>query len=641
MLHIRNKSFATRVSIYVLSFTLIVFSVIMGIFYTFSRNKVTELAIAKTHGELQNMASEINGLLMTVETTLDQSAWVVEKNLGDPDSLFNVINAVVRNNDLIVGSGIAFEPYYFKEKGKYFMPYASYINGKNETQTLGGQDYDYPCMDWYLIPKLLKKNYWSEPYYDAGGGNIIMTTYSMPLYDKKGNVYAVFTANISLTQFTDMVGDLKPYASSFTFLLSRNGSYITHRDRSKIMNETIFSDAYANNQLALESIGREMQEGHTGTEAVSFDGTPSYAFYTSVSNTGWSVCNVSSTHIILKELDTITTQIITLFLIGILTLFFITYAIIQRLMYPLKAFSASARDIATGRFDVQLHEVKTNDEVKDLYDSLTFMQHSLSEYVTELQLTTAAKERIESELSIAREIQMGMIPKIFPPFPERDDVDLHALLEPAKEVGGDLYDFFIEENRLYFIIGDVSGKGVPASLFMAITRSLFRTLSSHNLSPASIVTGMNNSISESNDSNMFVTLIIGILNLDTGLLKICNAGHTSPVLIRPDGTVSYVELKSHLFVGIMKDFHYEDEEIHLEKGSKFLLYTDGVTEAENSSQELYGEERLIETLTGKSTLNVRSIVKTVIASINGHVQSAAPSDDLTLLVIHYKPDNKQ
>lgn len=166
-----------------------------------------------------------------------------------------------------------------------------------------------------------------------------------------------------------------------------------------------------------------------------------------------------------------------------------------------------------------------------MHDSLVYMQQSLSGYVSELRTTTASKERIESELSIAREIQMGMIPKIFPPYPEREDVDLHAILHPAKEVGGDLYDFFIDNDRLYFVIGDVSGKGVPASLFMAIARSLFRTLAQQATSPAEIMSKMNRSISENNEANMFVTLIIGILDLKTGSLRFCNAGHNPPIII--------------------------------------------------------------------------------------------------------------
>ena len=252
------KSFASRMSIYVLSFTLIVFIVIITLFYSYSRKKVTDFAIKSTHEQLQNMASKIGDLLQTVETTMNQTSWMIEESKADPDSLFRIVMAVAKNNDLIVSSGIAFVPDYYKEKGKYFMPYASYMDGKIECAVLGSPIYDYPCMDWYLVPKLLKQNYWSEPYYDEGGGNFIMSTFSMPLYDKTGEVYAIFTANISLSQFTDMVSQLKPYTTSFTFLLSRNGSYLTNPDRSKIMNETIFTDAQANNTPEKEQIGREM-----------------------------------------------------------------------------------------------------------------------------------------------------------------------------------------------------------------------------------------------------------------------------------------------------------------------------------------------------------------------------------------------
>ena len=297
-----------------------------------------------------------------------------------------------------------------------------------------------------------------------------------------------------------------------------------------------------------------------------------------------------------------------------LALFLMVYSIIRRLARPLEKFSESARQIALGRFDVKLPNVHSNDEIKDLHDSLSYMQHSLSAYVTELQATTASKERIESELSIAREIQMGMIPKIFPPYPDRNDVDLHAILHPAKEVGGDLYDFYINDNRLYFVIGDVSGKGIPASLFMAITRSLFRTLSQQAVSPARIVTEMNNSISDNNESNMFVTLIVGILDLQTGILKLSNAGHNPPFIIYPDGEVSLLEFKTYLFAGVMEDVVYSDEEITLKEGSKLFLYTDGVTEAEDIDKQLYGEEKLLEVLSQNTSSDVRSTVDAVVSS---------------------------
>lgn len=637
MARLSFHSFASRLSIYVLSFTFIVFAIVMISFYTYSEKKLTEYAIDYTHGQLKTVATQINSLLQNVETALKQSTWIVEKELLRPDSLHHVITSIVENEELIVGSGIAFEPFYYEEKGKYFMLYASQKGEKTSTQVLGSQQYDYPCMDWYLIPKLKKQNYWSEPYYDKGGGNDIMSTYSMPLYNKEGEVYAIFTANISLSHFTDMVGKLKPYSSSYTYLVSRYGSFLTHSNREKILNETIFSEAFEDKVSQQEFIGHEMLAGHTGTLRFNNKGVDSYAFYTAIPNSGWSVCTVYPSQVILNDLHETATIIIFIFLISIFFLFLLIYIVIHRQARPLKKFSESARAIATGQFDTPLPAITSHDEIKDLHDSLVYMQRSLSTYVEELRQTTAAKERIESELSIAREIQMGMIPKIFPPFPERKDVDLQAVLYPAKEVGGDLYDFFIEEEKLYFIIGDVSGKGVPASLFMAITRSLFRTLSSKVLSPAVIMSAMNNSIAETNESAMFVTLIIGILDLPTGKLKLCNAGHNSPVLLPTDRSASFLELKNHLVVGIVNSYPFTDEEFTLEKGSKLFFYTDGVTEAENETKELYSDEHLIETLKVNHDQDVRQLVETVIHSIKSHTGNTEQSDDLTVLVIHYEP----
>jgi sigma-B regulation protein RsbU (phosphoserine phosphatase) len=205
-------------------------------------------------------------------------------------------------------------------------------------------------------------------------------------------------------------------------------------------------------------------------------------------------------------------------------------------------------------------------------------------------------------------------------------------------VGGDLYDFFIDGDRLYFVIGDVSGKGVPASLFMAIARSLFRTLAQQVTSPAEIMTKMNHSIAENNEANMFITLIIGILDLKTGSLRFCNAGHNPPVIIGVDGKSTLLQSKIQLFVGILEDMEYTDEEIILEKGSRLFLYTDGVTEAENTSKELYGEDRLLSTLAPLASCDIRIVVDTVIRSIASHVQEAEASDDMTILLIHYEPN---
>ena len=259
----------------------------------------------------------------------------------------------------------------------------------------------------------------------------------------------------------------------------------------------------------------------------------------------------------------------------------------------------------------------------------------------ELGEVTAVKERMENELEIARGIQMSMLPKIFPPFPERSDIDIYASIVPAKEVGGDLYDFYIRDEKLYFCIGDVSGKGVPASLVMAVTRSLFRTVSGHEKSPGRIVTTMNDSMSEMNESSMFVTFFCGVLDLKTGHLRYCNAGHNAPVLL--NSTKALLPVEPNIPLGIMQGMVFKEQETDLSFDDAVFLYTDGLTEAENAAHELFGEGRMLDALSGLK--GSRSHQEQMQKAVADFVGDAPQSDDLTMLIIHYlnevKPDEKE
>ena len=248
-----------------------------------------------------------------------------------------------------------------------------------------------------------------------------------------------------------------------------------------------------------------------------------------------------------------------------------------------------------------------------------------------LEKVQNAHERVEHELLIARNIQMAMVPKIFPAFPGRKDLDMYAGLIPAKEVGGDLYDFFIRDEKLFFCIGDVSGKGVPASLVMAVTRSLFRTLAAHETSPAKVVSNMNDSIADENEFNIFVTFFCGVLDMKTGLLRYCNAGHNTPYTLTD--VIAPLPVEPNIPLGVVGGFTYKEQEMQLAHDDAILLYTDGITEAENSALELFGEERMISVLRTRRTAEDQ--VNSVFKAVEGFVQDAPQSDDKTLLFLHY------
>jgi serine phosphatase RsbU (regulator of sigma subunit) len=251
--------------------------------------------------------------------------------------------------------------------------------------------------------------------------------------------------------------------------------------------------------------------------------------------------------------------------------------------------------------------------------------HKLEDAYGKLEETTTAKERIESELRIARDIQMSMIPQTFP---ERSDLDLYGLMSPAKEVGGDLYDFEIIDNQLYFCLGDVSGKGVPASLFMTQAIRLFRAMAKERRKPSDIANRMNNELSENNDNGMFVTMFIGEADLTTGHLYYCNAGHNPPLL---DG--EFIEVESNAPIGLWPELEFEGDELDNISGKLLFIYTDGLNEAENLAQEQYGDDKLQQMLQQMKSDTAKQVVDAFSQSVESHRNGAAPNDDLTMLAI--------
>ncbi len=250
-----------------------------------------------------------------------------------------------------------------------------------------------------------------------------------------------------------------------------------------------------------------------------------------------------------------------------------------------------------------------------------------------MEETTAAKERIESDLRIARDIQMSMVPSRFP---DREDLDLYALIQPAKAVGGDLYGYLLSDDQLYFCLGDVSGKGVPASLFMAQATRLFRTLASQKMKPAEIATRINDALAgEDNETGMFVTLFLGLADLHTGHLYFCNAGHNPPLLIR-EGKPEFIEMIPNFPIGLMPEFDYKGEEIADISNCPLFIYSDGLNEAENRQHEQFSDERLLalcETLKDKGAEDVVEAIK---EAVEKHRNGAEPNDDLTLLCLRVK-----
>jgi sigma-B regulation protein RsbU (phosphoserine phosphatase) len=323
----------------------------------------------------------------------------------------------------------------------------------------------------------------------------------------------------------------------------------------------------------------------------------------------------------------------------------IAYIAVNRIVQPITRLAdytqtLAAHDFAAG-LDIpkEIHRIeeKNTGEIGELAASFIAMETILQQYLKDLEETTAAKQRIESELNIAHEIQMSMIPKTFPPFPERREFDLYAKLISAREVGGDFYDFyFIDERHLCFAIGDVSGKGVPASLFMALTKTLFRATGGKlNPTAREILTHLNDEISRDNASCMFVTLYCGVLDTQTGEVEYTNAGHNPPYLV-VSGNVSMLEKTGDIALGVMEGVRYSAGRCRLQTGDVMVLYTDGITEAMNAQNDFYTDKRLGEQLSASQGESSRGVIRRILEDVRAFAGDTPQSDDMTMLVLRYR-----
>ena len=537
---------------------------------------------------------------------------------------------------------MAFEPYAFDRKSFFFSPYIHREQGQLKKTFVGNASYNYLDMDWYQIPKELKQAIWSEPYFDEGAGQITMATYSVPFYryiGHKRTFTGIVTADISLDWLLDIISKLLPEEAGYAFLISRNGVFVSHPDKDYIMRESIFSIAEMNNDPELRRIGRHMTQGGEGFVSLAsyFDGQKAWMYYAPLPSMGWSIGLVFPEDVLFSGIGKLTRAVVAIGAIGFTILFFVIIFISGTITRPLRDLAHRATEIARGNLDVDVPAVKSADEVGDLAASFRNMKSALKEYISNLAETTAAKERIESELKIAHSIQMSFLPKKFPPFPEKNEFDIYATMEPAKEVGGDLYDLFLlDGNHLFFSIGDAAGKGVPAALFMAVTKTLMKGIAGRNMAPSDILTAVNAELCIDNESSMFVTLFCGILDITTGELQVANAGHNPPILIDEQGTARWLEIPPSLPLGAMEDTVFQFSSIHLKSGETILLYTDGVTEAMNHDRQFFSDQALLAAAEACQGLPPEDLIRAVMGIVKKFTGDEPASDDLTLLALRFK-----
>ena len=604
--------------------------------YFIVANAGLEIADRLLSGEIE----EIRRITSDLYTATTNTAPFVEENLDKPDRMYDIINRMLKLNPYMRSCSIYFVEGYYPQKGRLFAPYAQRRDSIiMESQNACDQGNDYVNAEWFKEAISSESGYWAKPFLDNDSAQSPLVSYLMPIRDKKQRTVAVIGVDLSLEWLNEKIQFMKTSSRNDTeewsaeyqgyyYMTDSAGTFLVHPDAKRLVRKSVQPSVTKNSYFAFNLFGKN---------EMVVDGENVLVCSQDVKYTNWTMSIVIPTIYFDFFGYSIAGIAIASILIGLLVVYFFGRRSVKKAVKPLSQLATSANEVAKGNFQTVLPPLKSHDEIHKLRDSFEQMQRSLVKYTNELRATTAQKASIESELKIAHDIQMSMLPKTFPPFPERHDIDIYGTLKSAKGVGGDLFDFYIREEMLFFCIGDVSGKGVPASLFMAVTRSLFRNISAHVSEPLAIVSTLNKAMTEGNDTNMFVTFFVGVLDLATGLMRYCNAGHDVPLLVGRG--VGSLPCEPNLPIGIISDFQYTQQAVMIDPQTTVFLFTDGLNEAEDRRHAQFGDLRIwnvAKRMLEENRHQPQTLIEEMTASVQGFVGDAEQSDDLTMLAIQYK-----
>ena len=448
------------------------------------------------------------------------------------------------------------------------------------------------------------------------------------LKDQKGEVYGVVGFDITLEKLSGYLRKIEVEYEGSLVLLDNKGIILASQNESDLFRYA--GDAY---KIDFE----EMYEKDRGVVVASGESEKYYIIYRKSPMLGWKIAFIIPAEQIKKDIETILFKIIVILTIslGLLSIFTVL-GMEKHIIRHIRTLHKGTEKISqTGDLNHEIM-IDTRDEIGDLAASFNQMTKQLIVNIDKLTEETRVREKYESELNIARDIQMSFLPQTFPPFPNRSEFDLYALIQPAREVGGDLYDFYlIDDNHLCFLIGDVSDKGVPAALFMARTKAVVKSTVGRIRSPREILTAVNKELSLNNEECMFVTLFLGILTVDSGHMVYANAGHNPPLYIASHQDAVFFKTKNSSALGLDADADYYDHTIRLSENDTLFMYTDGVTEALNDRNQFFSDEQLQKEVSLQKSRSIQDLASIVMDSVKTFSSGTAQSDDITILCLKY------
>lgn len=564
--------------------------------------RLRRVALEQTQKEAERFAdyyaSKVESRLELVAQVARSAAAFVSAHPDlTEEEVYAILEANVEQNPLVFGSCLAFEPGAFDGKKHLFAPYVFRAAGGKARKDVA-QHYNYTDekWEWYGRTKALMRPRWTEPFFDEGGGDIVMCTYSAPVF--RGDKFiAVMTVDLPIQELQDRLDDFPKHGESVFFITARGGTYISHPSRESIMKRSLQQDAADMGEPRAIELARRALAGERGAGVIPAPMSPEVkllVFFSPIRSTGWSFIAAQDLSQPMREANLVMGGRAALSAGGvcaILAVIFVTGSWITR---PVRALMQGVRSLAAGNLNTRIEVGNAGDEITELARTFNSMTGDLREHVDALAESRAARQSVESELRVGKDIQTSLLPGEFPSDPAAGFV-LHAACEPARQVGGDFYDFFtVPGGDLLMVIADVSGKGVPAAIYMAMARTLIRDLGREGRSPSEIAHRANEAlVEESMGSGMFLTTFIAIYKPSDGRMRYACAGHLPPLRVSREGEVTVLNEPADTVLGIVEGVKYGEWETSLKPGEKLLMFTDGVTEARAPGGEFFGDERLV------------------------------------------------
>lgn len=623
----RTHSFSNRLTAYILSVCSGVFIIIFFLLYVLPRISQYDNTVANSEVQAERIIETFETQRRTAEriSTIITSIPQKEKLIAGDSTFFHDI---LTYNPELYGCGIEYAPavhsydiYFYRNQGRIYHNKPAHTSHSFSEER--------------LVPEAREhfEAHWSSYYYSFNYIHQRIFSRFTPLYDKHNRFIGFLRLDIALRTFTRYVDNLHFHKTGYAYLLSRDGVLLEHPNPELRPYDNRIKKAEQGNAQYINFIKEGMEQGKAAGE-ITIENENFFLYVQKIPQSDLMLVQISPFVEIYGAVAKASNRMLIFCLICLVILFWAITHIIKRVLKPIQQFSSIARTIADGSFNVPIPVAKNNDEIKELSDSFMYMQQKITDSMDYLKETTREKEKIETEIRLAQRIQERFLPvenKL-----HQDDVSLYAILEQSKVVGGDIYNYFIKQGRLYFAVGDVRGSGVPAALYMASISTLLNYVAA-TPSSAEVCIILNEYLCNNADDDMFITMFIGILDLNSGILNYSNAGHPYPILRDSDNNTRFLGEIIDIPLGVMGGTQYKESQIQLKQGDILLLYTDGVTEAENEQNQFYGKEQLLQLVGKVETSTPEGLVDSVLTDLVAYIGEKGDSDDLTLLGIKYHP----